>query len=291
MELVVLAGGIGSRFGGLKQVEEIDEEGNFLLDYSIFDAIKMGVNKVVFVINQKNEKIFQSTIGKRLEGKIEVQYVFQNLDSIEGMINKREKPLGTAHALLCCKNYVKDEFIMINADDYYGKDAFKIAMKNIKKLNNSCLTVAFKLKNTLSENGSTKRGVIYKHKNTVIKINEKVISKQGKTIFSQNLDLKEKAKISPNSLVSMNFFYFTPQIFDILEEYYNEFLTTKNLLSDEFMLPELLNKAILENKIRLKVYKTNFMPLGLTYREDKVKVQKELQKLKNKGKYPKLLWQ
>lgn len=290
MELVVLAGGIGSRFKGLKQVEEIDEEGNFLLDYSIFDAIKMGVNKVVFVINQKNEKIFQSTIGKRLEGKVEVKYVFQNLDSIEGMINKREKPLGTAHALLCCKNYVKDEFIMINADDYYGKDAFKIAMKNIKKLNNSSLTVAFKLKNTLSENGSTKRGVICKQKNTVIKINEKVISKQGKTIFSQNLDLKEKAKISPNSLVSMNFFYFTPQIFDILEEYYNEFLTTKNLLSDEFMLPEVLNKAILENKIRLKVYKTNFTPLGLTYREDKVKVQKALQKLKNKGKYPKLLW-
>ena len=159
MDLVIMAGGMGSRFGGLKQIEPIDEFNNFIIDYSIYDAIKAGFDRVIFIIKEENYEVFRQTVGKRVEKHIEVSYVFQG--GIKGF-EDRTKPWGTGHAILCCKDVVKDNFVIINADDFYGYDAFDVASKYIKTLNKNSTNfalVGYKVKNTLSETGSVKRGV------------------------------------------------------------------------------------------------------------------------------------
>lgn len=290
MDLVVLAGGIGSRFGGLKQMESVDDEGNFLVDYSIFDAIKYGFDRVIFVINEKNEKDFKDSIGKRIKEKIKVEYVFQKADVVTGLQKSdRTKPLGTGHALLCCKEIVKGNFVMINADDFYGKDAFKKASIFLKKQTEDFMLMAYKLKSTINGTGEEKRGVINREKGYLKNIEEKIISTEKGGYFCQSLDRKEKEKIHKNSLVSMNFFCFSPKIFSLLEKDFNEFLLKKNLQKDEFMLPNAIN-AHIQNEIKMKVSKSNYSPMGLTFKEDILRVRREIIRLKKQRKYPSKLW-
>lgn len=162
MTLVIMAAGIGSRFGGLKQIEPVGPNGEFIIDYSIYDAIRSGFNKVVFIIKKENYDIFKETIGKRIEEKIKVEYVFQSNENVPINIPKeRTKPLGTAHAILCCKNVVKENFAIINADDFYGYDSFKQLSEFLKSTKNDFGIVSYKLGATLSSNGSVKRGVCY----------------------------------------------------------------------------------------------------------------------------------
>ena len=213
MDLVIMAGGMGSRFGGLKQIEPIDEYNNFIIDYSIYDAIKAGFDRVVFIIKEENYNIFRETVGSRVEKHIEVSYVFQG--GIKGF-EDRTKPWGTGHAILCCKDTVKDNFVIINADDFYGYDAFDVASKYIKTLDKSSTNfalVGYKVKNTLSETGSVKRGVCKEKDGYLNEIVESSVERTGGKIVATPLNGETPFDCEENDLVSMNMFVFTPKIF------------------------------------------------------------------------------
>ena len=187
MTLVILAAGMGSRFGGLKQVEKIDDEGNFIIDYSVYDAVRAGFDKIVFIINEENYELFKSTIGSRVSKIVKVEYAFQNNDNIEKYINipkSRKKPFGTAHAIYCAKEYIDGNFGVISADDFYGKDAF---VKLYESLNNNIISlIGYKLKNTMSVNGSVKRGVINSENGNLKSITEsKLEYVDGKIMATQ----------------------------------------------------------------------------------------------------------
>jgi len=193
--LLIMAAGMGSRFGGLKQIESVGPSGEYIIDYSIYDAIKSGFNKVVFIIKEENYDLFRNTIGKRIESKIKVEYVFQNYDNVpkEFKIPEgRVKPLGTAHAVLCAKNVINGPFVMINSDDYYGYDAFRVISEYIDN-NNEIAIVGYKVTNTLTENGSVKRGVITTDKNSVLtKIVESSVIGNDGVIEATSLSNGEK---------------------------------------------------------------------------------------------------
>ena len=222
MDLVILAAGMGSRFGGLKQIEPIDKYGNFIIDYSIYDAKRAGFDRVVFIIKKENYEIFKNTIGKRVEDKIETHYAFQSLDLIpEGytLPSDRVKPLGTAQAILAAKPYVSDKFIIINADDFYGSDAFKVAADFLRNSNdpNTYANVAYRVTNTMTENGSVKRGVLVFDENKKLNsLIESKIEKVNNDIIATPLEGGDVMNISSDTLVSMNMFCFNKNITDYI---------------------------------------------------------------------------
>lgn len=300
MTLVIMAAGMGSRFGGLKQIEPIDEYGNFIIDYSIYDAIKVGFTKVVFIIKKENYDIFRDTVGKRVEKYIDVEYVFQELDRLpEGyeVPAGRIKPWGTGHAILCCHGVVKENFAIINSDDFYGRDAYKVIAEFLKNnKNNSNIEefamAGYMVKNTLTENGSVKRGVCQVKDGYLTKLIESSIeSKDGKLIATP-LEGGEEFVIDPEGTVSMNMFGFTPQILDYLHDTFPRFLDAHkdDIEKCEFLIPSVVFEEIDAKIARVEVLKTDAVWQGITYREDKDKVVNEIKKLVDSGEYPEGLW-
>ena len=300
MTLVILAAGMGSRFGGLKQIEPIDEYGHFIIDYSIYDAIREGFTKVVFIIKRENYDIFRETIGKRIEKKIEVEYVFQEIDNLpEGysVPEGRIKPWGTAHAILCAKDKVDENFAIINADDFYGRDAYHVISKFMKNKNthDNILRYAmagYKVKNTLTENGSVKRGVCEEENGYLTNIIECKVEKVDSEIIATPLEGGNSFKVLEDAPVSMNMFAFTKDIFKYLEEGFPLFLDKhkEDIDTCEYLIPSVVFEEI-ENKIAtVEVLKTNAIWQGITYKEDKEKVVKEIKKLVDNNEYPKDLW-
>lgn len=295
LTLVILAAGMGSRFGGLKQVEPIGPNREFIIDYSIYNAIQAGFNKVVFVIKKENYDLFRETVGKRVENKIKVEYVFQEIEDLpEGIVVlNRTKPWGTAHAVLACRDKVTSNFVMINSDDFYGKDAFFKASEFFNNSNdpNSYMMVAFKVINTMTENGSVKRGVCESKNSYLTNIIESSIERKNNLIVASPLDGREEFNISEDTLVSMNFFGFTPEIFKVLEKEEILFLKNNKLCLEkcEFLIPDVVFKEINNNK-SVKVLMSNDKWLGVTYKEDKEFVVSELNKLIENGEYPYDLW-
>lgn len=294
MTLVIMAAGMGSRFGGLKQIEPMDEYGNFIIDYSIYDAIKVGYDKVVFIIKKENYDIFRETIGKRIENKIKVEYAFQELTDLpEGYEcpKERVKPWGTAHAILACRNIVKEPFTIINSDDYYGLDAYKKASEFIKSNTNDYAMTGYMVKNTITENGKVKRGVCSVENNYVVKLVESEIEQINNEYLASPLDGSTPFKVKGEDIVSMNMFTFTPQIFTFLNKEFPKFLEKNiNDIKSEFLIPDLVFKQIKTENIKLKALSTNAKWLGVTYKEDKENVVNSLKKLVKKGEYKESLW-
>ena len=296
--LVIMAAGMGSRFGGLKQVESMGPNGEFLLDYSIYDAIVSGFNKVVFIIRKENYDLFRTTIGKRIEEKIDVEYVFQEFDDIKDKYNipdTRVKPLGTAHAILCTKDVVKTPFIIINADDFYGRDSFMKAKEFLNKVDNNSYNygmIGYLTKNTLTENGSVKRGICKIENNYLKDIIESKVERVNNDIIATPVNGSDSFKVSEDTTVSMNMFLFTPTIYKLLEDEFPIFMENNkdNLETCEYLIPDVLQKNIKNNTITIEVVNTTSKWYGVTYREDKENVVNSLNKLIEEKEYPQNLW-
>ncbi|MCI5677698.1 MAG: sugar phosphate nucleotidyltransferase [Candidatus Faecisoma sp.] len=298
MELVIMAAGMGSRFGGLKQIEPVHSNGEFILDYSIYDAIKCGFDKVVFIIKEENYSLFRDTIGKRIEDAIEVSYVFQKNDNVPKWVklpNERTKPLGTGHAILCCKDVVKENFLVINADDFYGRDAFLVASQFIKNMKNEneFAMVGYKVGNTLTENGSVKRGVCESENGFLSKLTESTVSIENGKIICKPLNGSSEFEAYDDTLVSMNMFIFTPKIFDYLEEDFVKFFkdNESDLSKCEYLIPDVVFDLIKRKLVTVSVLKTDAVWQGITYKEDKDALVDGLNKLVSDNVYPNKLWQ
>lgn len=296
LTLVILAGGMGSRFGGLKQIEPVGPNGEFIIDYSIYDAIRAGFTKIVFIIKEENYDIFRETIGKRIEGKIPVAYAFQDVKDVpDGVVipDDRIKPWGTGHAVLAARGEVQGNFVMINSDDFYGYDAYK----KIKEFfdhntdDNTYSMVAFRVFNTMTENGSVKRGVCESENNYLTNIIESSIERVNNEIIASPLDGRDSFKVEENALVSMNFFGFNDKIFKVLEDGLKEFFEENktNLEKCEYLIPDVVFSEIEHGK-KVQVLESTDKWLGVTYKEDKEFVVNELKNLIAKGEYPNELW-
>lgn len=291
--LLILAAGMGSRFGGLKQATAFGPSGEYIIDYSIFDAIRCGFNKVVFIIKEENYDLFRNTVGKRIENHIKVEYVFQKLDNIPSKYKipeNRVKPMGTAHAILCAKNVINEPFVMINADDYYGFESFKIASDFIDNNEGKMAILGYKVTNTMSENGSVKRGVIRSNKNDLSELIESSIIQENNVIKATKLSDGEEYTIGSNTLVSMNMIVLNPDFFEYIESNLSNFMENSNLEKDEYLIPDVITKSISENKYNFKVLKTPAKWVGVTYKEDKDMVTNYINELIKDGLYNKNLW-
>ena len=295
MDLVIMAAGIGSRFGGLKQLQPIDDNNNFIIDYSIYDAIRVGFDHVVFIIKKEFYDEFKETIGNRIAKYIDVDYVFQGNDVAVGdykIPEDRIRPLGTGHAILCAKPYIKSDFAVINADDFYGSDAFKVAKEFLEsKRDNKYATIGYKAKNTMTENGSVKRGVIKEEDNNLKSIIESKLEYKDGKIIASPLDGSTSFEVSEDALVSMNMLTFDLSIFDFIKERMDIFFkeNENNLDTCEFLIPTELNYAIEQGK-EVKVLSTNATWQGVTYKEDTPKVKEAIKKLVLDNEYPNDLW-
>ena len=296
LTLLIMAAGMGSRFGGLKQIEPFGPNGEFIIDYSIYDAIKAGFNKVVFIIKEENLDIFRETVGSRIEDKIKVEYAFQKLEDIPSgytLPETRVKPLGTGQAILCSKNVINENFAVINSDDFYGFDAFKVAANFLRSNeSNNYGLVGYKVKNTLTENGSVKRGVCEEKNGYLTKIVESSIIEENGVITASPLDGRDSFEMDKEDLVSMNMLLFTPTIYPYLDKKFVEFLEKNkaDLEKCEFLIPDVLQDAIDENYAKVSVLSTTAKWEGVTYKEDKDGVVNAIRKLIEDGVYPQDLW-
>lgn len=297
--LLIMAAGMGSRFGGLKQLEPVGPNNEFIIDYSIFDAIRCGFNKIVFIIKEENYEIFRETIGKRIEDKVHVEYVFQKLDNLpKGYIvpEERTKPWGTAHAILSAKDVINEPFAVINADDFYGNDAYKVISEFMSKEQTSdkqeYAIVGYNVINTLTENGSVKRGVCIIENNHLVGIDESSIEMKNGIIEATSLVDGKTYTVDETSKVSMNMMAFTPEIFNYLEKNFIEFLDeNKNDIEKcEYLIPTVLAKGINEGYCNVSVINTNAKWVGVTYKEDKEGVVSYINELIEKKEYPSKLW-
>ena len=301
--LVVLAAGIGSRYGqGIKQLAKMDDNGYTIIDYSIYDAIKAGFNKVVFIIRKDIEEDFKEIIGNRIEKIVEVEYAYQDMDLPKGFESPkdRKKPWGTVDALLSTKNIVKEPFLIINADDYYGKGVFdslhEFLVTSDKKIDDK-LQIAmagYKIKNTLSDKGAVTRGVSIGNEENklvdIIETHEIKLEKDGKISSKENLD---SDILNLETTVSMNLWASFPEFIDMSEDYFIKYLekNKENLDSCEYVLPEMIGELIKENKADVTILPTNDKWIGITYKEDLVPAQKSFQKMFDQGLYPDNIWE
>ncbi len=273
LTLLVLAAGMGSRFGGLKQIEPVGPNNEFIIDYSIYDAIKAGFNKVVFVIKKENFNIFKETIGKRIENKIKVEYVFQDIDDVPKNVKiskERVKPLGTAHAIYSARNVIHENFAIINADDFYGRDGYIKASEFLNNCeDNEYANIAYEVGNTLTLNGEVKRGIIFATNGYLDKLVESSVKEDHGEALCKPLSLEEEFRVPLNQLVSMNLFCFTPKLFEYLENHIKDFFANaKDLMKDEWLIPNVAFDSAKENNKKIKIVGTNSKYLGMTYRED-----------------------
>ena len=279
--LVVMAAGMGSRFGGLKQMEPIGPGGEVLLDFSVYDAKKAGFNKIVFIIKEEIEKDFKEIVGKKIEQVIDVEYVMQDVSILpEG----RKKPFGTTHAILCCKDTVKEPFAVINADDYYGANAFTEIHEHLEKATgfDFCM-VAYDLDKTVSENGTVARGCCVIEDGYLKDVIER--TKINSQMQYTDDDGATWAQLPADQKVSMNLWGFTPDIFPELEKEFKYFLETADLMKDECLIPNTVGKMMKEGKATVKAYSNKDKWYGITYREDKEEVQKAIADLCAQGLY------
>ena len=287
MDLIILAAGMGSRFGGLKQIQPVDDDGHFIIDYSVYDAVKAGFRRVVFVIRKGNYKDFRDTIGKRFEGKIDVEYVFQENDSIpaDSIPKDRAKPLGTAHAILCCKDVVKDPFMIVNADDFYGFGSYELAI-GFDCTDSMFGCVTYKAGNTLTENGKVKRGMcIVKDGNVTGLIESSIYGKDG-MIMATPLDGSDEFTTGSDAPVSMNMFILPPSVFSTFSKEFDVFVKNMNdPEKDEFLLPDVINKIIGSGDAILRNIVSDEHWYGITYREDLDGLKTALKDMNSKGKY------
>lgn len=296
--LLILAAGMGSRYGGLKQIDQVGPYEEAIIDYSIYDAIRAGFGKVVFVIRKSIEEPFKAAFVDKFSDKIKVEYVFQELDMLpEGfsLPTEREKPWGTAHAMLVAKDVIKEPFAVINADDYYGKEAYQAIVDFLKTVSveeqKHCM-VGYYLKSTLSENGTVNRGVCATDENNFLTGVVETINIEPKEngIFYPNGNDRWN-ELSPETVVSMNMFGFTPAIFSILEHDFIEFLKEKmHAPKSEFFIPLAINQMIHEKTGSMKVLNSDAEWFGVTYKEDKPVVIDRINELISKGVYPEKLW-
>ncbi len=296
MQLLIMAAGMGSRFGGLKQIAPMGPNDEFIIDYSIYDAIKEGFSKVVFIIKEENYDIFKETIGSRVEPHIPVEYVFQKLDNVPEFVNipeERVKPWGTAHAIYCAKDAITEPFLVINADDFYGNDAFKVAadfLKNSKE--KEYATIGYEAIKTMTENGSVKRGVIFTKDGQLDSIVESSIIEDGDKIACTPLNGGEPFTIEKDAAVSMNMLLFDPTLFAYLDEKIVDFFKKNedNLEKCEFLIPDILDESNKEGYATVKVLKTAATWYGVTYKEDTDNVRKSIKELVDNNEYPNDLW-
>ena len=295
--LVILAAGMASRYGSMKQIQSFGPGGETIMDYSIYDAIKAGFGKVVFIIREEFAENFKAIFGAKLKNRISTDYVYQRLDSFTGgrsLPADRSKPWGTAHAVLCCKGKVNEPFAVINADDYYGRDAF---VKAYDFLTTGCnektyCIIGYELKNTLSDNGSVSRGVCeVDTDNNLTDINERTSiyrDEKGKITYE---DATGKHEVSEDSLVSMNYLCFDPGFFEVCERQFHEFLDKHmNEPKSEFFIP-IATKHFIESGLGVvKVIPTSAKWFGVTYKEDAPGVQASINALVDSGEYPANLW-
>ncbi len=291
MTLLIMAAGMGSRFGGLKQIEPIGPNGEFIIDYSVYDAKLAGFNKVVFIIKEENYEIFKETIGKRFDGIIEVNYVFQRITDVPSFVNigDREKPWGTAHAILSAKDVIKEKFAVINADDFYDRDAYFKAYEFLNNSNeNEYAIIGYKAGNTITEAGSVKRGVLEVKDSCLVKLTESVIEKKDNIFTASPLNRSESFTISFDTLVSMNMFGFSPKLFEHIEKGMNKFFkdNENNLEKCEYLIPDVVNKLNEEGEVSVKVIPTTSIWMGMTYREDKELLVNMIDKFIKDGTYP-----
>ena len=301
--LVVMAAGRGSRYGGLKQIDPVDKEGHIIMDFSIYDAVRAGFKKVVFIIKKENEADFKAAIGDRISKIIEVAYVFQDLNNLpEGysIPEGRVKPWGTGHAILSCLDEVDGPFAVINADDYYGSHAFQMAYdflsQNEEGDTYSYMMVGYKLENTLTDNGHVARGVcVTDEDGHLVKINERThIEKREDGAAYTEDDGKTWVEIPEGSTVSMNMWGFSASILKELKDRFSKFLDENlesNPLKCEYFLPFVVDELLTEKKATVKVLKSMDKWYGVTYKEDKPVVVAAIQKLKDEGLYPQKLWE
>lgn len=299
--LVILAAGMGSRFGGLKQIAPLGPNEEFIIDYSVYDAIKAGFTKIVFLIKEENFGLFKETIGSRVEPHINVEYCFQKNDNLpEGyeIPAERTKPLGTAHAILCCKNNVHEPFMIINADDFYGRDSYMKAAEYLRNVKDeephSYGMVGYLVKNTITENGSVKRGVCKVNNGFLTEITESSVEKnEDGTIIATPLNGTESFEVAEDDTVSMNMLLFTPSIFGYIEKQFPAFLDENkdNLEKCEYLIPDIIFKSIEEGYATCKVLTTPETWYGVTYKEDADGVKAALSKMVDDGVYPNDLWE
>ena len=305
--LVILAAGMGSRFGGLKQIEPMGPNGEFIIDYSIYDAIKAGFTKVVFLIKEENYDIFKETIGSRVEPHIKVEYAFQKNDNVPLFyeeLKERQKPLGTAHAILCCNEKVNEPFMIINADDFYGRDAFIKGAEFLKNIQDEIPhqygMIGYLVKNTITENGAVKRGVCNVENGYLTKLTESSVGRiEDGTILATPLDESlESFTAQEDDTVSMNMLLFDTSIFKYIEKKFPSFLEKNKEKLDkcEFLIPDVLFESINEGFSTCKVIPTTATWYGVTYKEDAESVKESIKKLvKTKddenGDYPLHLWE
>ncbi len=294
--LLIMAAGLGSRYGGNKQVDRIGPNGEILMEYSIHDAIEAGFDKVVFVIRRSMDEMFREVIGNKISRKIKVFYAYQEFDSLPGGFTppaERTKPYGTVHAVMCARDLIHEPFAVINADDYYGKDAFKAMAGSLLRLRtetNKASMVAYYLKNTVSKNGHVTRGVCSTDENGhLVKVTEtySILPFPDGTIRDIHDD-PDGIILDPDALVSMNLWGFAPSFFEAGTEYLKDFLQdpSGDPLKKECLLPALVDTLMHTAGLQVEVLSTKAVWFGVTYKEDKDYVARELKKLHENGSYP-----
>ena len=301
--LVVMAAGMGSRYGGLKQIDPVDEYGNIIMDFSIFDAKEAGFEKVVFIIKKAIEKEFKENVGKRMERRVQVEYVYQELDKVpEGfeVPEERVKPWGTGHAILCCKDVVNEPFAVINADDYYGKQAFQEIYNQLTSQGDDeryqYAMVGYELVNTMTDHGHVARGVCATDdQGRLVDIHERTrIEKRGDHGAYTEDDGATWVTLPGDTVVSMNLWGFTPSILEELDRRFASFLDREvpsNPLKCEYFLPFVVDELLKEDKAQVKVLKSKDRWYGVTYKEDKETVVQGIRRMKEQGLYPEKLWE
>ena len=297
--LLIMAAGLGSRYGGNKQIDRIGPNGEILMEYSIHDARAAVFDKVVFVIKPEMEKLFREMVGDKIAAKTEVHYAFQDYSSLPEDFTPpagRTKPYGTVHAVLCAARIISEPFAVINADDYYGRDAFAAMAGSLKSMQNKKIAasmVAYDLHNTVSENGTVTRGVCERDdRNHLVKVTEtyKIKPAPDGTIRDYASD-EQGVVLDPNALVSMNFWGFTPWFFEAAERKFREFLFAPHSddMKAEYVLPTLVDELMHEENLQVDVLNTHAVWFGMTYHEDREYVMQELKKLHEAGFYPNAL--
>lgn len=295
MTAIILAAGLGSRYGGLKQIDPVGHHGEFIIDYSVYDCVRAGFDKVIFIIKEENLEEFEETIGSRVSGSIKVEYAFQNPDDLpDGFAApaERTKPWGTAHALRACRNIVDEKFVIFNADDFYGYETFHNMYESLSNVNDTMFSMpGYILANTLSENGHVARGVAVTENGCIKQIREikKIMRIDGKTEYEENGIWQP---IDENSPVSMNFWGFTPAIFAYIEKGFSDFLRnpSTDLLKDEYYIPNVVDEGVRSGAFDCRVIHTGARWMGVTYRSDKPAFVEFLNAKIASGEYPENLW-
>jgi len=288
---------MGSRYGGMKQIDGVGNHGEPIIEFSIYDAKEAGFEKVVLIIRREHEEAFKKALTNRIEGKMQVEFAYQDMDDIpEGITvpEGREKPWGTTHALLACRNVVKEPFAIINADDFYGKDAYRVIYKYLTEeiQDDAYAMVGYPCNNTLTDHGTVTRGVCEREDGYLTKITEvqKIARENGKPVYEDNGEWKS---LPEDTLVSMNFWGFTPKIFEECEGIFSDFIKkgiAENPMKCEHVIPTAIGQLVSEGKCSVKVLSSKDQWFGVTYQEDKPGVMARIQEMKDEGIYPDVLW-